>query len=107
MDGGRGLPSLGLEGERLGPGDAYLQRQVRAWSLFPLLFAVVLPWTWVQFAFADDLSKAPAVLAVVLTHAALVVVWFGRRRARRVLTWAGIGCYLLAVVLCVLLAKIL
>ncbi|MEU9114796.1 hypothetical protein AB0D04_24145 [Streptomyces sp. NPDC048483] len=107
MDSGRGLPSLELEVEQRNPGEEALQRQVRSWARLPPAFAVGVPWMWLYLAFSDGLSTIPPILAVVLTHAALALVWFGRRRGRRVLTWVGIGCYLLAVALCMQLAKVL
>ncbi|MFJ9851200.1 hypothetical protein [Streptomyces sp. NPDC101150] len=107
MDHGTDLPSLGLEEAARSPADACLQREVRAWSLLPPLFALVLPWTWLCLAFAHDAPRIPPLLAAVLTSAALASAWYGRRRARRVLIWLGIGGYLLALALCVLLAKAL
>ncbi|MFD5394913.1 hypothetical protein ACFWJW_11880 [Streptomyces sp. NPDC127097] len=43
----------------------------------------------------------------MVTHAGLVLVWFGRRSSRRLITWAGVGCYPVAVALCLLLRNVL
>ncbi|MGA5560454.1 hypothetical protein ACPCUV_04615 [Streptomyces platensis] len=43
----------------------------------------------------------------MVTHAGLVLVWFGRRNSHRLLTWAGIACYPVAVALCLLLRDVL
>ncbi|WP_406481485.1 hypothetical protein [Streptomyces platensis] len=106
-DDGGNLPPLELDGETRGPADEYFQRQVRSWALLPLFFGVLLPWVWVYCAFAYDLPKVLPFLALVVTHAGLALVWFGRRSSRRLITWAGIACYPVAVALCLLLRNVL
>ncbi|QEV55172.1 hypothetical protein CP981_29160 [Streptomyces platensis] len=106
-DDGSNLPSLELGGETSDPTDQYIQRQVRGWALLPLFFAILLPWLWVYFAFTYDLRKDLPFLALVVTHAGLALIWIGRRSSRRLLTWAGVGCYPLAVALCLLLQNVL
>ncbi|MGW1372693.1 hypothetical protein ACWD6P_00210 [Streptomyces sp. NPDC002446] len=59
------------------------------------------------FAFAYGLRKDLPFLALLVTHAGLTLIWLGRRRSRRLLTWVGIGCYPLAVALCLLLQDVL
>ncbi|MFI9049267.1 hypothetical protein [Streptomyces sp. NPDC053427] len=107
MHHGPELPSLGLKDDAPSPAEDALQRQVRAWSMLPPAFAVGLPWAWLSMAFTHGGPRIPPVLACLLTSAALALTWYGRRRSRPILTWVGIGCYLLAVALCVLLAKVL
>ncbi|MFF3748492.1 hypothetical protein [Streptomyces kronopolitis] len=106
-DDGGNLPSLELGGESPNPTDQYIQRQVRSWMLLPLFFGILLPWLWVYFAFSYGLRKDLPFLALLVTHAGLALVWLGRRRSRRLLTWMGIGCYPLAVALCLLLQNVL
>ncbi|MFG2094778.1 hypothetical protein [Streptomyces sp. NPDC048612] len=80
---------------------------MRSWALLPLFFALLLPWMWVYFAFTYDLPKALPFLALAVTHAGLALIWLGRRRSQRPLTWAGVGCYPLAIALCLLLRNVL
>ncbi|WP_432140550.1 hypothetical protein [Streptomyces sp. bgisy084] len=54
-----------------------------------------------------DLPKVLPFLALVVTHAGLLLVWFGRRSSRRMITWAGVACYPVAVALCLLLRDVL
>ncbi|MFG2139537.1 hypothetical protein [Streptomyces sp. NPDC048650] len=104
---GNELPPLELEGGNLGPAEEYRQRQVQSWSRLPVPFALLVPWVWLYVTVTSGPSVLPAVLAVVLTHAALVVAWAGRSSGRRVLTWAGLAGYPTALALCLLLAKAL
>ncbi|WP_158795072.1 hypothetical protein [Streptomyces sp. NRRL S-337] len=100
---GNDLPPL----EPANPADEYLQRQVRGWSYLPLAFGVLIPWMWLYFAFAYGLRKDLPVLAAVVMHAGLGLVWYGRRASRRALVLVGVGCYPLAVGLCLLLQDVL
>ncbi|MCF3177200.1 hypothetical protein IPZ61_28275 [Streptomyces sioyaensis] len=102
-DGSNGIPPL----ERSSPADEYMQHQVRGWSYLPLAFGILIPWMWIYFAFSYDLRKDLPLLAAVVMHAGLALVWYGRRVSRRGLTWAGIGCYPLAAALCLLLQDVL
>ncbi|MFG2224034.1 hypothetical protein [Streptomyces sp. NPDC048644] len=104
FDGGSNeLPSL----DPSSPADEYMQRQVRGWSYLPVAFGVLIPWMWLYLAFAYDLRKDLPFIAALLMHAGLGLVWYGRRTSRRVLVWAGVGCYPLAVALCLLLQDVL
>ena len=106
-DGDKGLPPLELSDDTRSPGDEYLQRQVRVWAYMAAFFALLIPWMWLYFSFAYDLRKDLPVIAAVVMHGGLALVWVGRRRSRPALTWAGVGCYPLAVALCLLLKDVL
>src|SRR4051794_23055859 len=102
---GGGQQDGDLSQNSLGPGDQYVQRQIRSWAWLALFFAIFLPWVWLYFSFAYDTGKPLAILAAVVMHIGLFLVWVSRRNGDRRLWWAGVACYPGAVAACLLLKE--
>lgn len=101
-DGNGELPPL----DPVDPAREFAEREIRGWSRMLLPFAILLPWTFLYLSFSEGTRKDLPFAALAITHIGLGLALQGRRTSRRALVWAGVGCYPLALGVCVLLQRI-